>query len=202
MGTFIPNGFKGFVVAALTAAIISSLASMMNSISTIFTMDIYKPYFNKNSSEQNLVKIGRTAAFVSIIIALAIAPILKTLPQVFQYIQEYTGLVSPGILAVALLGLFWKKVTTHGAIWGTILSIPIALILKLPSLELPFLDQMMYTCLITIVIIGMISLTTNIEEDDPKGFSLTAKLFKTDKVFNIASYIVCLILSILYILFW
>lgn len=202
ISNFIPTGFKGVVVAALTAAIISSLASMLNSTATIFTMDIYKPYINKNSSEKNLVKVGRIVAAVALIIALIIAPLLKSLPQVFQYIQEYTGLVSPGILAVAMLGLFWKKVTTRGAIWGAILSIPIALVLKLPIMELPFMDQMMYTFIITIVIIGMISLSSNDNDDDPKGFNLTAKLFNTDKVFNIASYTVVLILALLYSIFW
>ncbi len=202
ISTFIPTGLKGIVVAALTAAIISSLASMLNSTATIFTMDIYKPYIAKNNSEKSLVTVGRITAAVALIIALLIAPFLNSLPQVFQYIQEYTGLVSPGILAVALLGLFWKKVNTRGAIWGTILSIPVALVLKLPIMELPFMDQMMYTFLITIVITGMISLTSNDSDDDPKGFNLTSKLFKTDKTFNIASYLVVLILAVLYSVFW
>jgi SSS family solute:Na+ symporter len=202
ISTFIPTGLKGVVVAALTAAIISSLASMLNSTATIFTMDIYKPYFAKTSSEKNLVTVGRITAAVALVIALLIAPFLKSLPQVFQYIQEYTGLVSPGILAVAMLGLFWKKVTTRGAIWGAILSVPVALVLKLPIMELPFMDQMMYTFLITIVIVGMISLSSNDNDDDPKGFNLTAKLFSTDKVFNIASYLVVLILALLYSIFW
>ena len=202
ISTFIPTGLKGVVVAALTAAIISSLASMLNSTATIFTMDIYKPYVNKNSSEKKLVTVGRIAAAVSLIIALIVAPLLKTLPQVFQYIQEYTGLVSPGILAVALLGLFWKKVNTRGAIWGAILSIPVALILKLPIMELPFMDQMMYTFIITIGVIAMISLGSNHYEDDPKGFNFTAKLFSTDKVFNISAYVICLILALLYAFFW
>ncbi len=202
ISTFIPTGLKGVVVAALTAAIISSLASMMNSISTIFTMDIYKPYIKKDSSEGILVKVGRIAALVAIVIALIIAPFLRTLPQVFQYIQEYTGLVSPGILAVSMIGLFWKKVTTRGAIWATVLSIPVALVLKLPIIQLPFMDQMMYTFLITIVIAGMISLTTNENDDDPNGFSLTAKLFRTDSVFNIASYTILLLLAVLYSVFW
>lgn len=201
ISTFVPTGLKGVVVAALTAAIVSSLASMLNSTATIFTMDIYKPYLSKNSSEKNIVKVGRYAAASALIIALLIAPLLKSLPQVFQYIQEYTGLVSPGVLAVALLGLFWKKVSTRGAIWGAILSIPVALILKLPVMELPFMDQMMYTFAITVVIIGMISLSTN-DNDDPKGFNLTAKLFTTDKVFNISAYLICLILAVLYTVFW
>jgi SSS family solute:Na+ symporter len=202
ISTFIPTGLKGVVVAALTAAIISSLASMLNSTATIFTMDIYKPYISKNASEKRLVTVGRFTAAISLVIALSIAPFLESLPQVFQYIQEYTGLVSPGILAVAMLGLFWKKVTTRGAIWGAILSIPIALVLKLPIMELPFMDQMMYTFIITIVVVGMISLSSNDNDDDPKGFNLTAKLFSTDKVFNIASYLVVLILALLYSIFW
>ncbi len=202
IGTFIPTGLKGVVVAALTAAIISSLASMLNSTATIFTMDIYKPYINKTASEKSLVAVGRVTAAAALIIALIVAPFLKSLPQVFQYIQEYTGLVSPGILAVSLIGLFWKKVTTRGAIWGAILSIPVAIILKLPMMELPFMDQMLYTFLITIVIAGMISLSSNDYDDDPKGFNLTAKLFSTDKVFNISSYLVCLILAVLYAIFW
>jgi SSS family solute:Na+ symporter len=165
-------------------------------------MDIYKPYLGKTSSENQLVRIGRIAALSALIIALLAAPFLKSLPQVFQYIQEYTGLVSPGILAVSMLGLFWKKVTTRGAIWGAILSIPVALFLKLPVIELPFLDQMLYTFLITIAITGMISLSSNEFDDDPKGFNLTAKLFSTNASFNISSYIICLIIALLYTVFW
>ncbi|MBK8947040.1 MAG: sodium/sugar symporter [Ignavibacteriae bacterium] len=202
ISTFVPSGLKGVVIAALTAAIVSSLASMLNSTATIFTMDIYKPYIKKNASEKNLVTTGRITAAVALVIALLVAPLLKSLPQVFQYIQEYTGLVSPGILAVSMMGLFWKKVTTRGAIWGAILSIPVALILKIPAIELPFMDQMLYTFIITIVISGMISLSSNQNDDDPKGFNLTAKIFNTDKTFNLASYTVCLILAVLYAIFW
>lgn len=202
ISTFVPVGLKGVVVAALTAAIVSSLASMLNSTSTIFTMDIYKPYIKKDASERNLVTIGRVSAFAALIIGSLVAPLLKTVPQAFQYIQEYTGLVSPGILAVSLIGLFWKKVNTRGAIWGAILSIPFALFLKLDFIGLPFMDQMMYTFVFTIVIAGLISLTTNENDDDPKGFNLTAKLFSTDKAFNISAYVICLILALLYTVFW
>jgi solute:Na+ symporter, SSS family len=199
---FVPSGLKGIVIAALTAAIVSSLASMLNSTATIFTMDIYKPYINKTSSEKNLVTVGRLTAAGALVIALLVAPFLKSLPQVFQYIQEYTGLVSPGILAVSMMGLFWKKVTTRGAIWGAILSIPVALALKMPAIQLPFMDQMLYTFIITIVISGMISLATNENVDDVKGFNLTAKIFTTDKTFNIFAYTICLILALLYAIFW
>jgi len=119
---FIPIGFKGLVLAALTAAIVSSLASMLNSTSTIFTMDIYKPYMKKNVSEKQLVTVGRLTAGIALLIAIFMAPVLGNIPQMFQYIQEYTGLVSPGILAVFLLGLFWKKTTNKGAIIGVISS--------------------------------------------------------------------------------
>ncbi len=202
ISNFVPVGLKGVVVAALTAAIVSSLASMLNSTSTIFTMDIYKPYIKKGASERNLVSTGRIAAFSALIIASLVAPLLKTVPQAFQYIQEYTGLVSPGILAVSLAGLFWKKINTRGAIWAAILSIPFALFLKFDFIGLPFMDQMMYTFVFTLVIAGLISLTTNEYDDDPKGFNLTAKLFSTDKSFNISAYVICLVLALLYAIFW
>jgi len=116
--SFIPAGIKGLVVAALTAAIVSSLASMLNSTATIFTMDIYKPYFSKRKDGSDLVTVGRITAVIALIIAIVLAPALKTMPQMFQYIQEYTGVVSPGILSVFLLGLFWKRTNTKAAIIG------------------------------------------------------------------------------------
>ncbi len=202
IGHFVPVGLKGVVVAALTAAIVSSLASMLNSTSTIFTMDIYKPYIGKDKSERRLVRVGRISAAAALILACLIAPLLKSVPQAFQYIQEYTGLVSPGILAVAMLGLFWKKTTTRGAIWGAILSIPVALFLKLDFIQLPFLDQMMYTFLISVVIIAMVSLTTSEVDDDSQGITLTSKMFMTDSSFNIGAYLVMIILAVLYTIFW
>ena len=103
---FIPVGVKGLILAALAAAIVSSLASMLNSTSTIFTMDIYKSHFNKNASDAKMVTVGRITVVVALIIAILIAPQLEGLGQVFIFIQEYTGVVSPGILAVFLMGLF------------------------------------------------------------------------------------------------
>jgi len=200
--TFIPIGLKGLVLAALTAAIVSSLASMLNSTSTIFTMDIYKPYMNKSASEKKLVSVGRLVAGLALIIAVVVAPLLGNIPQMFQYIQEYTGLVSPGILGVFLMGLFWKKTTNKATIIGVILSIVVAFILKLPGIELAWMDQMLYTLLITMVIIAGISLTTSDDIDDPKGIALTSKTFKTGNVFNIGSYILLTILAILYAVFW
>ncbi len=204
ISTFVPTGLKGLVIAALAAAIVSSLASMLNSTSTIFTLDIYKPYINKNASDKETVNVGRISAAVALVIAGLIAPLLTNLDQAFQYIQEYTGMVSPGILAVFLLGLFWKKANSKGAITGIIASIPIALFLKLSIVDLPFLDQMLYTTLITIIIIMGVSLSSAKEgvDDDPKAIKLTSDMFKTGRNFNISAYVILLILIFLYAFFW
>ncbi len=202
ISVFVTPGFKGLVVAALAAAIVSSMASMLNSIATIFTMDIYKPYFNKKATDKTTVNVGRITAGVALIIAIFIAPQLSSVPQVFQFIQEYTGLVSPGILAVFIMGLFWKKTTTKAAIIGVLSSIVIALLLKFPALGLPFLDQMFYTLIITIVLIAGVSLTTNPEDDDPKAIRLTANTFKTSSGFNLGAYTVLIITAVLYAAFW
>lgn len=133
-------------------------------------MDIYKPYINREASQTKLVNVGRLTAGIALIIAVCLAPLLGGIDQMFQYIQEYTGLVSPGILAVFLMGLFWKKATNKGAIWGVLCSIPIALIFKLLPLEMPFMDQMFYATLLTIVVIFMVSLSSNPRaDDDPKA---------------------------------
>ena len=207
---FIPVGVKGLILAALAAAIVSSLASMLNSTSTIFTMDIYKSHFNKNASDAKMVSVGRIAAVVALIIAIIIAPQLGSLGQVFIFIQEYTGVVSPGILAVFLMGLFYKKATNNAAIWGAILSIPIAMYFKVAPkgwneasifVELPFMHQMGYTCLATIAIITIISYFEG-NQDDPKGINLTKKLFATNKTFNIGAFSVLLITAFLYAMFW
>jgi len=202
ISVFVPTGLKGLVVAALIAAIVSSLASMLNSTSTIFTMDIYKPYMNPNATDRQIVTVGRLTAFAALLIACFLAPLLGNVPQMFQYIQEYTGVVSPGILAVFLLGLFWKKATSKGAIVGIIASIFVALILKVPSLELPWMDQMLYTLLLTMVVIAGVSLSTSPNVDDPKGIPLTSATFKTGNVFNISAYAILLILVVLYAVFW
>lgn len=202
ISTFIPVGLKGLVVAALSAAIVSSLASMLNSTSTIFTMDIYKPYFNKNATNKQLVSVGRISVLLALVVASLLAPQLGTIPQMFQYIQEFTGLVSPGILAVFLMGLFWKKTSTKGAIAGVLSSIPVALTLKFLPLEMPFLDQMLYTMLLTIVVIMGVSLTVSQGDDNPKGIPLTKETFDTDKAFNISAYAILVILVVLYSVFW
>ena len=211
ISNFIPVGLKGLVLAALSAAIVSSLASMLNSTATIFTMDIYKPYLNKGASEGKLINVGRISAGISLVIAISLAPQLNDLGQVFQYIQEYTGIVSPGILAVFMLGLFWKKTTNRAAIWGAILSIIIALYFKVAPngwsghglfVDLPFMDQMFWTWIGTIVFIVIISYAENKGADHEKGIPLNWHFFKTERVFNVSSTIVICILVLLYFIFW
>nr|WP_317039340.1 hypothetical protein [Tenacibaculum sp. MAR_2009_124] len=208
---FLPVGLKGVAFAALTAAIVSSLASMLNSTSTIFTMDIYKEYINKTATDKQTVNMGRISATVALIIACIMAPLLGSLDQAFQFIQEYTGVVSPGILAVFLLGLFWKKTTNKSAIIGVVLSIPIAMYFKVAPkgwsksglfIEIPFMDQMGYTLLLTMLIIIISSCIQHKGRNDEKGIEITKELFKTSPIFNIGAFAIMLILTALYALFW
>ena len=212
---FLPTGLKGVAVAALAAAIVSSLASMLNSTATIFTMDIYKQLINKEASESKTVNVGRLSAFIALIIASIMAPLLGGIDQAFQFIQEYTGIVSPGILSVFVLGLFWKKTSNKGAIYGALTSIPIALFFKVgpkgwmtgsaldgifPSL--PFLDQMGITAILSMVVIALVSIRENKENDDLKGISLDKGVFDTSALYNIGSFALMIILAGLYAFFW
>ncbi len=208
---FLPTGLKGLAFAALTAAIVSSLASMLNSTATIFTMDIYKPYIKPNATDRQTVSMGRISAVVALIIASIMAPLLGGIDQAFQFIQEYTGVVSPGILAVFVLGLFWKKTTNKAAIIGALTSIPIAMYFKVAPkgwsdsalfVDLPFLDQMGYTALLTMGIIAFISYRQNQGADDEKGIAITQETFKTDAIYNIGAFALMLILTALYAFFW
>ncbi|MFL2625768.1 MAG: sodium/sugar symporter [Flavobacteriaceae bacterium] len=207
----LPVGLKGLAFAALTAAIVSSLASMLNSTSTIFTLDIYKQYVGKNASDKTIVSVGRISAAVALIIAAFIAPLLQNLGQAFQFIQEYTGVVSPGILAVFLLGLFWKKTSNRGAIIGALASIPVAMYFKVAPkgwsesaffVDVPFMDQMGYTLLITMLIIALASKLELKDENDAKGIPLVKNIFKTSPVFNIGAFALMVILTALYAAFW
>jgi len=211
ISTFVPSGLKGLVLAALGAAIVSSMASMLNSTATIFTMDIYKSLINKEASETRLVNVGRITGLAALVIAISIAPFLEDVPQVFQFIQEYSGIVTPGILAIFILGLFWKKTTARAAVIGAIVSMPIAMYFKVgpegwsdsvlfPSL--PFMHQMGITFLLTVVVMVIISLTQNKGQDDNKGIELKKSMFKTSPIFNVMSFAVIILLVVLYSLFW
>lgn len=208
---FLPVGLKGVAFAALAAAIVSSLASMLNSTSTIFTMDIYKVYINKNANDKQTVNMGRLSALIALVIASIMAPLLGGIDQAFQFIQEYTGLVSPGILAIFLLGLFWKKTSNKGAIIGALSSIPIALYFKVAPkgwsesaafVDLPWMDQMGLTFLLTCLVIAVVSIKDNKGKNDEKGIQLNKGFFETSQKFNVGAFAIMLILAALYAFFW
>ena len=208
---FLPSGLKGLAFAALAAAIVSSLASMLNSTSTIFTMDLYKQYIKPNANDKQTVNMGRISAAVALLIASIMAPLLGGIDQAFQFIQEYTGVVSPGILAVFILGLFWKKTTNKAAIIGALVSIPIAMYFKVAPkgwsdstlfVDIPFMDQMGYTALLTMLVIVLISYVQHKGKDDEKGIEISKETFKTSPIFNIGSMLVMLVLVALYAFFW
>src|SRR5215204_2437347 len=126
----LPAGLKGVAFAALTAAIVASLAGKANSIATIFSLDIYRKYINKEAGERKLVLTGRWAVIISMVIAAVVAPSLKSLDQAYQFIQEYVGFFSPGVLAIFLLGMFWRRTTSLAALLGALLTIPVSTLLK------------------------------------------------------------------------
>jgi len=198
----LPTGLKGLAFAALTAAIVSSLASMANSTSTIFTMDIYKKYFGKDASESKQVSVGRITAVVAFIIASIVAPALGQLDQAFQFIQEYTGFISPGVFAIFFFGVFWKKTTSNAALVGAALSIPLSVVLKVALPLLPFIDRMGYVFLILAALMITISLVEGKGKDHPKAIEIDAELFKTSTGFKIGAFIISGIIAALYILFW
>lgn len=198
---FVPTGVKGLAFAALVAAIVSSLASMMNSVATIFTMDFYKEYINKEASEHKLVTVGRIAAFVALVIAVFIAPMLSNLDQAFQYIQEFTGFVSPGALAIFLAGFFYKKATANGALGAAIGTFVFSLLFKLLLPSLPFMDRMGIVFLICLAIIWVFAVIEG-NKQHAKAITISKELFSTGKGFKIGSVIVIILLIILYAIWW
>ena len=194
-----PLGVKGIAFAALTAAIVSSLASMMNSISTIFTMDIYKSYFRKEAGQQELVKTGRWASFLSLLVAVSIAPMLSGLDQAFQYIQEFTGFISPGALSIFLAGFFYKRATANGALAAALGSFVFSTGMKFLCPGLPWMDRMMivfFLCCGLIVLLGSRKPVENAYTTHSPG------LFRTSRMFNILSFVVIAILIAFYWFWW
>ncbi|GAB2630944.1 sodium/sugar symporter [Belliella aquatica] len=198
----LPTGLKGLAFAALTAAIVSSLASMANSTSTIFTMDIYKKYFGRDASEAKQVRVGRITAAVAFIIAAIVAPALGELDQAFQFIQEYTGFISPGVFAIFFFGVFWKKTTSNAALTGAALSIPLSIVLKVVWPNLPFLDRMGVVFLVLASLMVIISLVEGKGKDHPNSIDISGDIFKTSTGFKIGAFIITLITAALYIVFW
>ena len=158
---FMPTGIKGLAFVALAAAVISSLASMLNSTSTIFTIDIYRKYINPEASDKKLVIMGRTSAILALIIALvSAAPLLGELDQAFQYIQEYSAFLYPGIAIVFGLGLLWKRASGTAAIWTTILTIPLGILFKFIFPNVPFQFRAGYVFMILLILFVTISLNS------------------------------------------
>ncbi|MFA9195913.1 sodium/solute symporter, partial [Flavobacterium sp. FBOR7N2.3] len=207
----LPAGLKGVALAALTTAIVASLAGKANSISTIFSLDIYKKYFNKNASEKKLVRIGRLAVVVAMLIGAVVAPSLKSLDQAYQFIQEYVGFFSPGVLAVFLLGMFWKKTTASAGLAGALLTVPIAAVLKFLPVwtngafpDFPFLDRMTITFFIIVFLMVAISLLRpeSKEQHETHTIEVDTAMFKVSSEFIIGSFIICGVLVALYTVFW
>jgi solute:Na+ symporter, SSS family len=198
---FVPSGIKGFVFAALIAAIISSLAAIINSSATIFSIDIYKVHFSKQATEDRIVRAGKISGIIMVSVAAIIASLLSGIEQVFQFIQEYTGLVSPGITAMFVLGIFWKR-TTAGAAWiAVLITLPVPVILKWIFPAMPFLDNMVVSFLIIsaqMIIVSLIS-----KEPAKSEWTLPAGIFRVDdKIFKWLAAGIVIILTILYTIFW
>ena len=205
----LPAGLKGIAFAALTAAVVASLAGKANSISTIFSLDIYKKYFNKEASERKMVLVGRWAVVIAMVIAAIVTPALKSLDQAYQFIQEYVGFISPGVLAIFLLGLFWKKTTANAAMAGALLTIPISTVLKFLPVwtngafpDFPFLDRMSITFVSIVLVMIAMSLINPKKENDTHTIEVDKSMFRITTGFAIGSIIIMGILLALYTVFW
>lgn len=199
--SLLPVGIKGLVFAALLAAIVSSLASMTNSISTIFTMDIYRS-FVKEADSSSLVSIGRSVAVVSMVLAMICAkPLLGQFDQAFQYIQEFTGFFTPGIVVIFLLGIFWKKTTATAALTAAVGSALLSFFLKMLWPDLPFIDRVGLVFLLCIGLAVAISLAQGNREQQG-AVQLGDVSFATASGFNLAALLVSLILVALYATWW
>jgi SSS family solute:Na+ symporter len=224
----LPNYLKGLSFAALTAAIVASLAGKANSIATIFTLDIYKKAINTKASEKNMVNTGKVAVVVAMILGVILSFVIGDMlmgegKQGFQYIQEYTGFVSPGIFAMFILGFFWKKATSNAALFATIGGLGFAIVFKfLPYwtnlsflspfgfsklnadnvYEIPFLDRMGFVFVICIVGMYIISMIDNARGVRTHGLEVDVNMFKTNRGFAIGAIVVAVILTFLYTVFW
>jgi SSS family solute:Na+ symporter len=198
----LPTGLKGLVFAALIAAIVSSLASMTNSISTIFTMDMYKHFKPEGTSEKHLVLVGRSVALTAMLTAMVVArPLLGNFDQAFQYIQEFTGFFTPGIVAIFLLGFFWKKTTANGALGAAIGSAVLSLAFKLLWPSLPFIDRVGLVFLFCVVV-GLLISRLQGAGDHPKAIDYRSVDTRTSAGFNWAALAIILMLAALYITWW
>lgn len=205
----LPAGLKGVAFAALTAAIVASLAGKANSIATIYSLDIHKKFINPSASETLLVRTGRWTVIISMAVAACITPALQTLDQAYQFIQEYVGFVSPGVLAIFLLGFFWKKTTSRAALIGALITIPLSVLLKwLPVYtqeafpSIPFLNRMVITFIVVTAVILVSSLYFSKNDPEPKSMEVNADMFSVSKGFWVASLLIFGVLAALYTVFW
>lgn len=220
----LPTGLKGLSFAALTAAIVASLAGKANSIATIFTLDVYKERINANASEKKLVSVGKATIIVAMIIAVIVAPLLGIDKKGgFQYIQEYTGFVSPGIFAMFILGFFWKKTTSNAALFATIGGFLLSIVFKfMPGFvnleflyefgfavpnedgiyEIPFVDRMGFVFLICVIGMYFISIYENKKGVKPNGLEIDKSMLKVAPGFLAGTIIIIGILAALYTVFW
>lgn len=219
----LPSGLKGLSFAALTAAVVASLAGKANSIATIFTLDVYKK-FKPEISDKQTVKIGKITVVVAMILGIVLCTHLGIDKKGgFQYIQEYTGFVSPGIFAMFILGFFWKKTTSNAALFATIggfaLSCGFKVLPKIVDLaglapygfsaknadgvyEMPFIDRMGFVFLICVVGMYIISMIENAKGDKVHGLEVDSSMFKTSRSFTIGALLVGGILVALYSVYW
>ncbi|TDG37618.1 sodium transporter [Pedobacter changchengzhani] len=222
--SILPTGLKGLSFAALTAAIVASLAGKINSISTIFTLDIFKKKLRPEASESTLVRTGRIVVVIAMGMAVLISPFLGIDKKGgFEFIQEYTGFVSPGIFAMFVLGFFWKKTTSNAAMFATIGGFILSVLFKfLPVMmdlsflhqfgfsvpnadgiyEIPFLDRMGIVFVICIVVMFVISLLETRKGVQPKGLEIDKSMFKVSSSFLVGSLLIAGILVALYTVFW
>lgn len=197
----LPAGLKGLSFAALTAAIVASLAGKANSISTIFTLDLYKKYFNRDASEANMVNVGKIAIIAAMVIAIIMAPQLSRFDQAFQFIQDFTGLISPGVVAIFLLGMFWRRTSAPAALVAALATLPLGIAFNEWAPNIPFLHRMGYVFLILTALMIVISLISPRKESQDH-IEVHPDMFRTSRSFAVGAFLLLGILTALYIAFW
>jgi SSS family solute:Na+ symporter len=197
----LPTGILGLVFAALLAAIVASMGSKINSIATIFTMDVYRP-LRPQTSQQHLVRVGHITAVVALVIAgLAARPLLGSFDQAFQYIQEFTGFFTPGICVIFLLGMFWERCTATAALVAAIASAVLSFILKLAAPWIPFMDRVGVVFLACLGLAIVLSLLQT-RRDPALRVELKNIDYSTSAGFNLSALAVTAILIALYATWW
>ena len=199
MMSLLPNGLLGLTFAALIAAIVSSLASMSNSISTIFTMDIYRYFKGEEHNQASLIKVGRYTVVISLLIATLLAkPLLSSFESIFQYIQNFTGYFSPGIVVIFLVALFWKKATSMSVLIAALISLFASVLISLIYPDLPFIHRMTIVFVLSAIGCWYTSYLQGYK-DQAKAIDLSSINFSTSKSFNFNTCVIVFVLAIIYI---